>query len=66
MNDEAARQGRPATTSVAVEVTTASGRGPTIEEIVDQCRETAAAAGFSWIHDLVLEEIDRLAARRAA
>ena len=30
MNSEAARQGRPATTSAAVEITTAAGREPTV------------------------------------
>ena len=66
MNDEAARQGRPASTSGAFKVITAVGREPTVEEIVARCREAAAAAGLSWLHDLVVEELDQLAGGRAA
>ena len=52
MNSEAARQGRPATTSAAVEITTAAGREPT----VDACWTPADAAELDVLaHALVFD-----------
>ena len=36
-----------------------------VGEIVRRCREVAAATGLAWIHDLVREEVERLAQRCA-
>ena len=39
---------------------------PDVQEIVERCREVAAATGFAWLHDLVLEELERLDRKLAA
>lgn len=48
------------------EVSTASGGGQTVEALVERCRDVAAATGFSWVHDLVVEQLERLCEQRAA
>ena len=64
---ESARQGAPDDQlSRRPEISTAPRREPSVEEIVQHCREVAAAAGMSWIHDLVFEEFERLSRRAAA
>lgn len=39
---------------------------PDVQEIVERCREVAAATGFAWLHDLALAEIVRLDRKFAA
>ena len=68
MNDPSAHERRSEKTSGRrlFERSTEAGREPSVEEIVQLCREVAAATGFLWIHDLVLEELERLNRRFAA
>ena len=65
-NDEGRLHSAPATNHTTGSDDTPAAREPTVEELIVRCRAVAAAAGFSWLHDLVLEELARLRQKAAA
>lgn len=67
MKGEGARQGPPTTVLIA-SFSLSAGATPNSlsRRSSKQCRAVARACGLSWVHDLVREEIRRLAERCAA